>query len=156
MTNAAGTKFGKTEAGTVWLAAERTSPYRFYQFWLNTDDRDVIPYLKYFTWLERDEIAELEAATTEHPERRAAQRRLAQEVTGMVHGDGEVERAERASSVLFGGSMESLSAEDLLDVFEDVPSCDVPASEFEGEGMGLLISWPEAVLLLPRERRVDS
>ncbi len=100
-----GTKFGKTEAGAVWLDAARTSPFRFYQFWLNTDDRDVVTYLKFFTFKSQDEIAELERETEEHPERRDAQRELAREVTAMVHGADQVARAERAASVLFGGSL---------------------------------------------------
>ena len=80
-------KFGKTEAGAVWLDAKLTSPYRFYQFWLNTDDRDVITYLKFFTWLSKEEIAELEENVKTAPEKREAQRRLAREVTTMLHGE---------------------------------------------------------------------
>ena len=100
-----GTKFGKTEAGAVWLDPERTSPFRFYQFWLNSDDRDVVAYLKFFTFRSQDEIAELERETQEHPERRDAQRELARDVTAMVHGADHVARAERAAAVLFGGSL---------------------------------------------------
>ena len=138
VTNAAGTKFGKTESGTVWLDPERTSPYRFHQFWLNTDDRDVIPYLKYFTWMDRESVDALEESVAAHPERREAQRRLATEVTTLVHGETETRRAERAAEVLFGGDLDELSADDLLDVFDDVPSCDMAASAFEGDGMGLI------------------
>jgi len=122
VTTASGTKFGKTEAGTVWLDPQRTSPYRFYQFWLNTDDRDVVRYLKFFTWLGREDIDQLERASNEAPGKRDAQRRLASEVTRMVHGDAELQRAERASAVLFGGSIKDAAPEDLLLVFEDVPS----------------------------------
>jgi len=122
VTTATGTKFGKTEAGTVWLAPERTSPFRFYQFWLNTDDRDVVRYLKYFTWLDRATIEGLERAVAETPEAREAQRRLAREVTAMVHGAEELARAERATALLFGGSLKAASLDDLLMVFEDVPS----------------------------------
>jgi tyrosyl-tRNA synthetase len=138
VTNASGTKFGKTESGTVWLDPERTSPYRFHQFWLNTDDRDVVMYLKYFTWLDRAEVDALEQAVAEHPERREAQRRLADEVTTLVHGQSETERAVRAAEVLFGGDLEALTVGDLLDVFDDVPSSDMEASAFGGDGMGLL------------------
>ncbi len=130
VTTSAGTKFGKTEAGTVWLAPERTSPFRFYQFWLNTDDRDVARYLKFFTWLDRATIEELERAVVEAPEARAAQRTLAREVTRMVHGDGELERAERASAVLFGGSLRDAEPDDLLLVFADVPSKTTAKSTF--------------------------
>ncbi len=135
VTNAAGTKFGKTESGTVWLDPARTSPFRFYQFWLNTDDRDVVPYLKYFTWLGRPEIEALETAVAERPERREAQKVLAQEVTRLVHGPAELARAERASEVLFGGSLDGVSVDDLLGVFEDVPSTDVERVRLEDGGL---------------------
>ena len=93
MTTASGTKFGKTEAGTIWLDAARTSPFKFYQFWLNTDDRDVIPYLKSFTFLERASIDALESVTTSAPAEREAQRVLARELTALVHGRDRVARA---------------------------------------------------------------
>ncbi len=125
LTTASGAKFGKTEAGTVWLDGERTSPFRFYQFWLNTDDRDVVGHLRCFTWLDRAAIDGLAAAVAERPAAREAQRTLAREVTGLVHGAEEVARAERASAVLFGGSVAGASAEELLVVFEDVPSVTV-------------------------------
>jgi tyrosyl-tRNA synthetase len=117
-----GTKFGKTEAGTVWLDPERTSPFSFYQFWLNTDDRDVISHLKLFTWLDREAIAALEAAVAAKPEAREAQRTLAREVTQMVHGAEALARAERGSAVLFGGPLADASLEDVLMVFADVPA----------------------------------
>jgi len=132
VTTAAGTKFGKTEEGTVWLDPERTSPFRFYQFWLNADDRDVVKYLKFFTWLERDEIADLERVSRAAPESREAQRTLAREVTGLVHGAAELSRAERASAVLFGGAIRDATPEDLLLVFEDVPSRTMSRGEFVG------------------------
>jgi tyrosyl-tRNA synthetase len=127
VTTASGTKFGKTEAGTIWLDPARTSPFRFYQFWLNVDDRDVEPYLKYFTWLERPRIEELARALLEAPEAREAPRTLAQEVTRLVHGAEELARAERASAVLYGGSVADAGVDDLLMVFEDVPSHSVTA-----------------------------
>ncbi|HVZ23764.1 MAG TPA: tyrosine--tRNA ligase [Vicinamibacterales bacterium] len=150
MKTAAGTKFGKTEAGTVWLDAERTSPFAFYQFWLNTDDSDVLHYLKCFTFLEPAAIAELEAATRSSPEKREAQRVLAREVTTIVHGAEHVTRAAHASSVLFGEDIATLSAEQVLAVFGDVPSSDVPSTAFEGHGVSLvdLLADP-AVKLLP-------
>jgi tyrosyl-tRNA synthetase len=126
-----GTKFGKTEAGAVWLNASRTSPFRFYQFWLNTDDSDVVPYLRYFTFRTRDEIAALERATKEHPERREAQRQLARDVTTLVHGADQVAKAEKAAAVLFGGSLEHASAEDILTVFDDAPSVTIEASALQ-------------------------
>jgi tyrosyl-tRNA synthetase len=129
VTTSAGTKFGKTEAGTVWLDPERTSPFRFYQFWLNADDRDVIKYLKFFTFLDRAMIDGLEKTVVEAPEKRAAQRTLARELTSMVHGADELDRAERASDVLFGGSLADASAEDILMVFDDVPAVELRAAE---------------------------
>jgi tyrosyl-tRNA synthetase len=129
MKTAAGTKFGKTEAGTVWLDPERTSPFRFYQFFLNTDDRDVANYLKVFTWLDRATIEALEQTVAESPEKREAQRTLAREVTTMVHGVDELGRAERASQVLFGGSLAGASADELMMVFDDVPSIELRVDE---------------------------
>jgi len=104
VTTASGVKFGKTEAGTVWLDPARTSPYEFYQFWINTDDRDVMAYLKYFTFLEREEIDGLEAGMRTSPEKRAAQRRLAAEVTTLVHGAEAAQAAQERSAALFGGT----------------------------------------------------
>jgi tyrosyl-tRNA synthetase len=138
MKTSAGTKFGKTEAGTVWLDAARTSPFRFYQFWLNTDDRDVIPYLKNFTFMLRSAIDELEAVTTAAPEKREAQRILAREVTALVHGQEQVVRAEHASSLLFAEDIATLAVDDVLAVFEDVPSTELPVSELEGAGIGVV------------------
>lgn len=138
VTNASGSKFGKTESGTVWLDPERTSPYRFYQFWLNTDDRDVVPYLKYFTWLSEDAIAELAATHEEQPGRREAHRTLAREVTALVHGETERDQAEVAGSVLFGGALDQVRLKDLRDIFDDVPSTTLPRDTFSGEGVGIL------------------
>jgi tyrosyl-tRNA synthetase len=126
-----GTKFGKTETGSVWLDAGLTSPFRFYQFWFNADDRDVVNYLKFFTFKSQDEIGELERETKEHPERRAAQRELAREVTAMVHSPDQVARAERAASVLFGGSLAEASVDDILMVFDDAPSISIAGSSLE-------------------------
>ena len=137
VTTSSGVKFGKTEAGTVWLDANRTSPYRFYQFWLNTDDADVIPYLKYFTWRSPEEITALEVELAERPHERAAQRALAQDVTRMVHGGDALESAEKASQVLFGGSMSGLSAADVADIFQDVPSTEVSRADLDGDGLTL-------------------
>jgi tyrosyl-tRNA synthetase len=102
ITKADGTKFGKTETGTVWLGADLTSPYAFYQFWINSDDRDVAGYLKIFSLRSRDEIEDLEAAVSERPAAREAQRALAEELTTLVHGEEECARAVAASAALFG------------------------------------------------------
>jgi tyrosyl-tRNA synthetase len=133
----AGVKFGKTEAGAVWLDPKLTSPYRFYQFWLNTDDRDVITYLKFFTWLSRDEIGELEQSVQTAPEKREAQRRLAREVTAMLHGETELEKAVRASEVLFGKEISGLSVAEILDIFADVPSTAVEQAKVDDHGFTL-------------------
>jgi tyrosyl-tRNA synthetase len=126
MTTASGVKFGKTEAGAVWLDPVRTTPFHFYQFWLNTDDRDVVRYLKCFTFLERDSIEALARATQEKPEAREAQRALAREVTALVHGPDHVAKAERAASVLFAKpGNESLSVADVLMAYADAPSTEV-------------------------------
>jgi len=135
MTTASGAKFGKTEAGAVWLDPNLTSPFRFYQFWLNTDDSDVGKYLRFFTFLDRPAIEQLEESARTAPESREAQRALAQEVTRMVHGEQQVARAERASGVLFGEDISTLPAEDVLSVFDDVPSSVVTADRLAGEGV---------------------
>jgi tyrosyl-tRNA synthetase len=122
ITTASGTKFGKTESGTIWLDPELTKPYEFYQFWLNTDDRDAVKYLKFFTFLDRARIDELAEMTAREPEKRHAQRTLAQEVTRRVHGDAAVRDAEAAAQKLFGGSIASMSVSELLQVFPNVPS----------------------------------
>src|SRR5437660_10706537 len=137
VTASSGVKFGKTEAGAVWLDAKLTSPYRFYQFWLNTDDRDVITYLKFFTWLSKEDIDQLEQAVKSSPESREAQRRLAREVTAMLHGETELEKAVRASEVLFGKEISGLSVNEILDIFADVPSTDLERSKLDGAGFTL-------------------
>jgi tyrosyl-tRNA synthetase len=136
VTTSSGVKFGKTEAGAVWLDAKLTSPYRFYQFWLNTDDRDVITYLKFFTWLPQAEINELEESVRAEPEKRKAQKELARKVTAMLHGETELEKAARASEVLFGKEISGLSASDILDIFTDVPSTELERSKLDGLTLG--------------------
>ena len=138
ITTASGAKFGKTEAGAVWLDPNLTSPFRFYQFWLNTDDGDVGRYLRSFTFLDRPTIEQLEEATRLAPESREAQRALAREVTRMVHGEEHVARAERASGVLFGEDLSTLPADDVLSVFDDVPSSTVAADRLWGEGVAVV------------------
>ena len=122
VTTASGSKFGKTEAGTVWLDPALTTPFEFYQFWLNADDRDAVRYLRFFTFLTPERIRELEEATMRAPEKRAAQRELAHEVTRLVHGESAVGEAEAATAKLFGGSVRDMSANELLQVFGNVPS----------------------------------
>ncbi|MGH9361133.1 MAG: tyrosine--tRNA ligase, partial [Thermoanaerobaculia bacterium] len=138
VTTATGVKFGKTEAGAIWLDPALTSPFRFYQFWVQTDDRDVVSYLESFTWLGREEIAALEEEVRAAPERREAQRRLAAEVTRMVHGESELERAERATRVLFGEEVAELAPREVLEVFADVPSSEVEKARLDGAGVPLV------------------
>jgi len=134
VTTASGVKFGKTEAGAVWLDAKLTSPYRFYQFWLNTDDREVIAYLKFFTWLSQEEINGLEESLRAEPEQRKAQKELARQVTALLHGETELEKAVRASEVLFGKEISGLSVDEILDIFADVPSTEIEKSKLESDG----------------------
>jgi tyrosyl-tRNA synthetase len=122
VTTASGTKFGKTEAGTIWLDPSLTRPYEFYQFWLNVDDRDVVRYLKFFTFLGPEEVQALELAAAREPGRRDAQRALARDVTRRVHGEAAVLEAERSAEKLFRGDLRSMSVDELLQVFSSVPS----------------------------------
>jgi len=132
VTKSDGTKFGKTEGGTIWLDKEKTSPYEFYQFWINTDDRDVVKYLKYFTFLSKEEIENLEEQMKEAPEQRLAQKTLAEEVTKLVHGEEALQQAVRISESLFSGSIGELSAEEIKQGFKDVPSFQVEDNEEVG------------------------
>ena len=138
ITKSDGTKFGKTESGSVWLDPQKTSPYRFYQFWLNTDDRDVLKYLRFFTYFNQEEIAAYEASLMEHPEQREAHRGLAREMTRMIHGESDLARAEQATQALFGGDISGLSSTEIADIFADVPSCELPRSQIEGAGQPLV------------------
>jgi len=122
VTKADGTKFGKTEGGAVWLDPEKTTPYEFYQFWINTNDQDVVKYLKYFTFLSHEEILELEKATQEFPEKRLAQKALAREMTKLVHGEEALEQAMKITEALFSGDIKGLSVSEIEQGFKDVPS----------------------------------
>jgi tyrosyl-tRNA synthetase len=129
ITKADGTKFGKTEGGNIWLDADRTSPYKFYQFWLNTADEDAERYIKIYTFLGKEEIDNLIAKHREEPHLRLLQKRLAEEVTTFVHSKEELENAITASAILFGKStaedLKKLSNEQFLEVFEGVPQAAV-------------------------------
>ncbi|MEE2770714.1 MAG: tyrosine--tRNA ligase [Bacteroidota bacterium] len=133
ITKADGTKFGKTEGGNVWLDAERTSPYKFYQYWLNTSDADAEKYIKIFTFLSKEEIEALVEKHQEAPHLRELQRKLAEEVTIMVHSEEEYQNAVKASEVLFGKStaddLKKLNEKTFLDVFEGVPQAEIEKSE---------------------------
>jgi tyrosyl-tRNA synthetase len=129
VTKADGTKFGKTEGGAIWLDPEKTTPYEFYQFWINTDDRDVIKYLKYFTFLSKEEILDIEKQFNEAPEQRAAQKALAAEVTKLVHGEKALDQAVKITEALFSGSVKELTADEIKQGFKDVPSFEMKESE---------------------------
>ncbi|MEX0908448.1 MAG: tyrosine--tRNA ligase, partial [Gemmatimonadaceae bacterium] len=130
VSTADGTKFGKTEAGTVWLDASRTSPYQFYQFWINTEDRDAASYLRMFTLLSREEIQELESQMQGHPDKREAQRALAADVTTRVHGVEAARIAEEVSSVLFGKrDATELSLPVIEALSREIPFSEIAASD---------------------------
>ena len=138
---AAGTKFGKSEKGTVWLDPARTSPYELFQFFLQVDDRDVSRFLRYYTFLDEARVGELDAATAAAPEKREAQRVLAREVTALVHGADESGRAEAAGQALFGGDLSGLDARTIASVFADAPS-----TELGGEASSLALSLVDALV----------
>lgn len=125
ITKSDGSKFGKTASGAVWLDPEKTTPYAFYQFWYNTDDRDVINFLKYFTFLSLDEIEQLSIKVEKQPEKREAQARLAEEMTRLTHGEEALKKAIRISKALFDGNVAQLSADEIEEGFQDVPSATV-------------------------------
>ncbi|MBU5212594.1 tyrosine--tRNA ligase [Heyndrickxia oleronia] len=129
VTKADGTKFGKTESGAIWLDPEKTSPYEFYQFWINTADADVVKYLKYFTFLSRDEIEKLEKAVEEEPHLRHAQKALAEEMTRLIHGEDSLKQAIKITDALFSGEVKNLTAEEIKQGFKDVPSFNFSNSE---------------------------
>jgi tyrosyl-tRNA synthetase len=139
ITNADGTKFGKTEAGAIWLDPKRTSVYRFYQFWINTDDRDVIRYLKFFTFLSKEEIEEIEKQHNQNSSLRIAQRSLAAWVTRLIHGDQAADDALHASEILFGVySWDRISEQTFNEIVGEVPSKQIEKSKLDGAGIPLV------------------
>lgn len=138
ITKSDGTKFGKTESGAIWLDAKRTSVYKFYQFWINTEDRDVMRYLKFFTYLPHDEIMDLEKSHADNPGARRAHQALAQSITTLIHGDVATNDAIRASEILFGGSVDGISESTLDILSEEVPTAKLMAGQLDGEGLTLV------------------
>jgi tyrosyl-tRNA synthetase len=138
ITNADGTKFGKTEAGAIWLDPKRTSVYRFYQFWVNTDDRDVIRYLKYFTFLSAEQIAEAEAKHAQNPGAREAHSQLANYITKMIHGEQAAKDAARASFILFGMDLEGVAPGVFDLIIGEVPTKEIEKSKLDGTGLPLV------------------
>ena len=139
VTKSDGTKFGKTEGGAVWLDAEKTTPYEFYQFWINTADQDVVKYLKIFTFLAKEEIEALEVSVETEPHLRKAQKALAEEMTRLVHGQDALDKAINITQALFSGNVKELSAEDIQQGFKDVPSY-VPQADEELLLVDLLVN----------------
>ena len=138
ITNADGTKFGKTEAGAVWLDPARTSVYKFYQFWIRTDDRDVIRYLKYFTFLSQERIAELESSHNENPSAREAHTALAVAMTDLLHGESATAEAQAASKILFGGGLEGIGEGTFNEIVGEVPTVEIERAKLEGDGVPIL------------------
>ncbi len=147
LTKTDGTKMGKTESGAIWLDADKTSPYAFYQYWVNVDDADAGKCLRFLTELSKEEIEELDASRAADPGRRESQNRLAQELTRLVHGDAGLQAAERAKSIFFGGgSIEGLDDRSLDQIFADVPSCEIERSRLSGEGLSVIDALAESKL----------
>lgn len=138
ITNTDGSKFGKTAAGAIWLDPNRTSVYRFYQFWINTDDRDVVRYLKFFTFLTREEIAALEAKHAANPGAREAHKALAKSVTDLIHGASATVEAMRASEILFGGSLDGISESTFNEIVGEVPTKEIEKARLDGAGLPLV------------------
>jgi tyrosyl-tRNA synthetase len=139
VTKADGTKFGKTESGAVWLDPEKTSPYEFYQFWINTADADVVKYLKFFTFLSKEEIESLDKSVQEEAHLRKAQKALAEEMTRLIHGEESLQQAIKISGALFSGDVKNLSAAEIEQGFKDVPSYEI-TGETEANLVELLVA----------------
>lgn len=152
ITKADGSKFGKTEAGNVWLDKKRTSPYKFYQYWLNTSDVDAANYIKIFTFLDQATIAQLDKEHQEAPHLRLLQKRLAEEVTTMVHGAAEFEKAVQASQILFGkttaNALKNLDAATFLEIFDGVPQQELSVAQLQ-EGVDIIAALVEHSGFLP-------
>jgi tyrosyl-tRNA synthetase len=146
-----GTKFGKSESGNIWLDKTKTSPYKFYQFWLNATDEDVKNYIKYFTFFDKDEIESLEAKHNTAPHERHLQKALAKDVTIRVHGEPDYNDAVKASEILFKGNVEDLAGLDettFLDVFDGVPMFEISRAELDN-GIGVLDFLAEKTKMFP-------
>ena len=138
ITNTDGSKFGKTAAGAIWLDPKRTSVYKFYQFWINTDDADVIRYLKYFTFLSQADIAELETKHSANPGAREAHKALAKAATDLIHGPSATAEAIRASEILFGGELKDISENTFNDIVGEVPTKEIEKSKLDDAGIALI------------------
>ncbi len=146
LTKSDGTKMGKTESGALWLDPAKTSPYQFYQYWINLADADVGKCLRYLTDLEREEIETIEVQHAADPGKREAQKRMASELTRLVHGEEGLASAQRATSVLFGAEIAGLNDAELSDIFADVPSCELSRDRLAGEGLPIVDALVESGL----------
>ncbi len=146
LTKSDGSKMGKTESGAIWLSAARTSPYQFYQYWINVEDADAGRCLRFLTELPHEEIESLDAAREANASARESQRRLAEEVTRLVHGDSGLAAARRATDIFFGAEIDRLSDAQLIEIFADVPSKTLPRSRLDGGGLGIFDALVEAGL----------
>lgn len=138
LTTSDGKKMGKTEKGAIWLDADRTSPYAFYQYWIHVNDEDVMRCIAYLTEISKDEHDELAERTVKAAGERAAQTRLAQWMTQLVHGSEGLQSAERATTILFGGDIGNTPDAELQEIFADVPSCDITTAQIEGDGLWII------------------
>ncbi len=138
LTKSDGTKMGKTEMGAVWLSPEKTSPYAFYQYWINVSDEDAGRCLRLLTELNREEIEALDRSRQQEPHLRCSQQRLAQALTQLIHGDAGLQNAEQATQVFFGAEIEDLSDRELMEIFADVPSQEISKQKLSGDGLGLV------------------
>jgi len=146
LTKSDGAKMGKTESGTVWLSADKTSPYAFYQYWVNAADEDAGKCLRFLTELPHEEIESLDKSRTEEPHKRESQKRLASWLTEMVHGTDGLATALKATEIFFGAEIEDLSDAELAEIFADVPGCELPRDRLSGEGLNIIDAFTEAGL----------
>jgi tyrosyl-tRNA synthetase len=146
LTTSEGKKMGKTEKGAVWLSPEKTSPYQFYQYWINVADADAGTCLRYLTELSREEIEALDKSRETEPQLRASQKRLAEELTRLVHGDAGLAAAQRATQIFFGAEITHLSDAQVAEIFTDVPSKTLPRARLEAPGLGVIDAFVEAGL----------
>ncbi len=138
LTKSDGSKMGKTESGAIWLSAEKTSPYAFYQYWVNVADGDVAMCLRFLTELDREEIEGLDASREERPHERESQKRLAEEVTRLIHGEAGLAKARQATAIFFGAEIENLDDGELAQIFEDVPSEQLSFEVLQGDGLSVV------------------
>ena len=146
LTKTDGTKMGKTESGAVWLSADRMSPYQFYQYWINVDDADAGKCLRFLTELSHEEIESLNAARESAPQERASQKRLAESITTLVHGEEGLAVAQRATEIFFGAEISELSDEQLTQIFADVPSKELTKDTLDGDGLNIIDALVESGL----------